>query len=156
MREGVEVQPNDHYRTRQEFSETSPFTLPGFFHALKNETLYAAVCDECTTRLLPPRPACYGCGSRSLSLEEQPTTGVIVSYTAVHRPPSGFDSLAPYPIAIVELDSGARLLGRVESSYDAVSIDQRVKLEVKSPEITAINSLSYENDWPIHVFVPQE
>lgn len=155
MKEGVEVQPNDHHR-KQEFSETSPFTLPGFFQALKNEILYAAVCDECNTRLLPPRPACYGCGSRSLSLEEQPTTGVIVSYTAVHRPPAGFDSLAPYPIAIVELDSSARVLGRVESSYDALSIDQRVELEVRTPEITAINSLAYETDWPIHVFVPEE
>lgn len=134
---------------------SSPFTLPGFFESLGDDVLYAAVCEECETRLIPPRPACYACGSRSLELEEQSHSGTIVSYTSVNRPPSGFESMAPYSIAIVELESGGRILGRVDAPIDEVSIGQPVRLDVRDPEVSVVNALSYEEEWPIHVFVPE-
>lgn len=134
---------------------SSAFTLPGFFQALKNEVLFAAVCTECDRRLIPPRPACYACGSRSLSLEEQSHLGTIVSFTAVYRPPSGFESFAPYSIGIVELASGARLLGRVIAPVDELSIGQSVTLRVRDPDSSIGTTLSYEKEWPIHEFIPK-
>lgn len=141
--------------SEQSVDASSPYTLPGFFEALGDDILYAAVCEECETRLIPPRPACYACGSRCLFLEEQSHSGEIVSYTAVYRPPSGFESLAPYPIAIVALDSGSRLLGRVDGHIDELSIGQSVTMRVRAPDDAVGNALSYDEEWPIHVFVPE-
>ena len=133
----------------------SPFTLPGFFDALAEGRLVAARCTECDTHMLPPRPACYGCGSRAVTLSEQPRTGEVVSYTSVNRPPSAFDHLAPITVAVVELDSSARLTGRVVASLEDVAIGDRVELRVREPETVGVDpdfGLSYEAEWPMHVF----
>ena len=130
----------------------SPFTLPGFFTELTDGRLLAAACSECGTRLIPPRPACYACGSRAVELEAQPETGEIVSYTEVHRPPSAFTDLAPFPVAIVELDSGARLTGRVDAGYDALAIGTAVRLSIREPDFDPEANLPYEESWPLHVF----
>jgi len=133
----------------------SPFTLPGFFDALAAGKLVAAHCTECDTHLLPPRPACYGCGSRAVTLSEQPRTGEVISYTSVTRPPSAFDHVAPITIAVVELDSSARLTGRVDASLEDVAIGDRVELRVRDAESVDIDEefdLSYEESWPLHVF----
>ncbi len=77
------------------------------------------------------------------------------SYTAVNRPPSAFEHLAPITIAIVELDSGARLTGRVDAALEDVSIGDRVELRVDGHESVDVDPsfhLSYEAEWPLHVF----
>lgn len=132
----------------------SPFTLPGFFAALADGRLLAGKCNECETSFVPPRPACYACGSREVRIEEQPRTGEIVSYTAVHRPPSAFADLAPFTVAVVELDSGARLTGRVRAPYGEARIGMAVRLSVIDAEDTEHAALDYEADWPLHVFDP--
>ena len=133
----------------------SAFTLPGFFDALAAGRVLAARCTDCETQMLPPRPACYGCGSRAVTLTAQPRTGEVISYTSVNRPPSAFDHLAPITVAVVELDSSARLTGRVAASLEDVAIGDRVELKVRDPETVDIDpdfDLSYEEEWPIHVF----
>ncbi|MEF8774960.1 MAG: Zn-ribbon domain-containing OB-fold protein [Haloarculaceae archaeon] len=133
----------------------SPFTLPGFFDAMADGRLLAAVCADCGTHLLPPRPACYDCGSRAVGIEEQPRTGTVESYTVVYRPPSAFADLAPFPVAVVELDSGARLTGRVDADLEDIAIGSTVELDVRDPATEGIDpeaALSYEADWPLHVF----
>lgn len=140
-------------RTPDEVTAESPFTLPGFFSALADGRLLAAVCGNCGTVLVPPRPACYACGSRDLTVEEQPRSGSVVSYTAVHAPPPAFAEEAPYTVAIVELDSGARLTGRLDEVYDDVEIGMDVRLTVREPTASErAAALSYEADWPVHVF----
>jgi len=139
----------------EDITADSPFTLPGFFDALAEGRLVAARCMECDTHLLPPRPACYGCGSRAVTVSEQPRTGEVLSYTSVNRPPSAFEHLAPITVAVVELDSSARLTGRVDAPLADVTIGDRVELQVRDPEEAGIDSdfdLSYEEEWPVHVF----
>jgi hypothetical protein len=87
---------------------------------------------------------------------EQPRTGAVYSYTSVHTPPPAFEGEAPYTIAVVELDSGGRLTGRLDVPYEDVDIGDRVRLTVREPsEALQSVSLSYESDWPIHVFEPE-
>lgn len=136
----------------EDITSESPFTLPGFFDALSEGRLLAAECHDCDTLLLPPRPACHGCGSRELSIAEQPTTGMVYSYTEVARPPTAFEHLAPLTVAIVELDSGARLTGRVDAAYDDLDIGTAVELRAREPDVDESALLSYEHDWPLHVF----
>lgn len=130
----------------------SPFTLPGFFAALGEGALYGIACGSCEARLVPPRPACYVCGSRDVRLEEQPREGVVVTYTEVVRPPSAFESLAPYTVAVVELGSGARLTGRVDAAYEEVEIGSPVVVGVEEPDPDAPWVRAHERAWPVHVF----
>jgi hypothetical protein len=56
---------------------------------------------------------------------------------------------------LAELDSSARLTGRVDAPLDAVAIDDRVELRIDDPGTTDIDpsfDLSYETAWPVHVF----
>ena len=131
----------------------NPYTLPGFFAAMADGQFLAARCTDCETRLVPPRPACYACGSRALELEEQPREGTVVSYTEVRNPPSAFADEAPYTVAVVELASGARLTGRVDAPYEAVAIDDPVRLTIQEPGPAELEvAREYEEAWPIHVF----
>jgi len=141
--------------TPEDITADSPFTLPGFFEALGEGRLLAARCTDCGTHLLPPRPACYDCGSRAVTIEEQPHTGEVVSYTAVNRPPSPFADLAPVTVAVVELDSGARLTGRVTAPIGDVDIGSPVELHARGPDEVGIDPsahLPYEKEWPVHEF----
>ena len=141
-------------RSPEDLTADSPFTLPGFLTALDEGRLLAAVCEECGTRLVPPRPARYECGTRDLRIEPQPETGTVVSYTEVRTPPALADR-APYTIAIVELDSGARLTGRLTASYDDTEIGMPVELSIRAldPDEWKM-ALDYEREWPIHEFDP--
>ena len=39
--------------------------------------------------------------------------GTVYSYTTVYNPPAGFEGMAPYVIAIIELDEGVRLTAQL-------------------------------------------
>lgn len=135
---------------------SSPLTLPGFFDALADGELLGGVCADCGEVLLPPRPACYACGSRDVAVEPQPTEGRVYSFTEVHTPPPAFEDEAPYAIAVVELASGGRLTGRLEAAYENVAIGDAVELTVREPTDREVaTALAYETAWPVHVFEPR-
>ena len=141
--------------TSEELTAESPFALPGFFSVLAEGRLLGGRCHGCNTVLVPPRPACYACGSREIAVEELSRDGEIVTFTEVCRPAPAFEADAPLTIAIVELDSGARLTGRVAADYDDVEIGTPVELTVR--ELTEEErefALDHETDWPLHVFEP--
>ena len=134
----------------------SPLTLPGFFDALAEGDLLGGVCADCGEVLLPPRPACYACGSRAVDVESQPRRGHVYSYTAVRTPPPAFEADAPYTIAVVELAGGGRLTGRLAADYDDTEVGDPVELTVREPtERERQVALEYETGWPIHVFEPR-
>jgi uncharacterized OB-fold protein len=52
--------------------------------------------------------------------------GVVYTETVVHMAPPAFEKDVPYQVAIVSLESGQRVTGRIEGAR--VSIDDRVAL----------------------------
>jgi uncharacterized OB-fold protein len=52
--------------------------------------------------------------------------GVVYTETVVHMAPPAFEKDVPYQVAIVSLDAGERVTGRIEGAR--VSIDDRVTL----------------------------
>ena len=54
-------------------------------------------------------------------------TGIVYTETVVHSAPEAFAKDAPYQTAIVTLDEGGRVTGRILG--DRVAIDDRVTLE---------------------------
>ncbi len=58
--------------------------------------------------------------------------GRIVSWTVVRVPPVGFSSLAPYPVAIIELVGGKRITAQlVDWTEKDLAFDGKVKVVVR-------------------------
>jgi uncharacterized OB-fold protein len=51
-----------------------------------------------------------------------PGRGKLVSWTVIRRPPSRFRAQGPYTIAIVDLDAGVRLTGRLPRVTDSLRL----------------------------------
>lgn len=70
-------------------------------------------CADCGRLEVAPRHLCPGC----LGLRLEPLAGGgrgrLVAWTAIRRPPKGLPIEGPYSVAVVALDEGPRLSGRL-------------------------------------------
>jgi hypothetical protein len=58
--------------------------------------------------------------------------GIIVSWTLVRVPPTGFSSLAPYPVVVVRLEDGKRITAQlVDWTVGDLVFDRKVKIVVR-------------------------
>lgn len=87
-------------------------------------------CPECSGKYLEDVDLCPSCLKVTQTVAEQvPGTGKIYSYSRVHVAPEEFKNIVPYYLAIIELDAGPRLLGRLQTMEgDHVRIDAPVEL----------------------------
>ncbi len=91
--------------------------------------LIGSYCENCGRTYFPKRIICPKC-RRAGKLKEikMPWEGKIVSFTKVHVAPEGFESQAPYYLAIIELSNGARVLAQiVDSEPEKIKIGAKVK-----------------------------
>jgi hypothetical protein len=63
--------------------------------------------------MFPRGNICSICDSKDLEELELSDRGTVVSWTVVRNPPDGYQKYAPYPVALVELDDGARVLSQL-------------------------------------------
>ena len=106
-----------------------PFTIESFYNFVKEKKIMAAKCNQCGKMLLPPKPMCPQCFSKNLSWKELPNRGTLLTYTVIHVAPEKFQSLTPYAVGIVELDSGTQLPGMIKG-VDLGNIKVGMKLAV--------------------------
>lgn len=104
-----------------------------WWDATRSHQLLVQGCSGCTAVQHPPRALCTSCGSdRSLTWREAAGTGVVDSFTVVHRAPRP-DVAVPYVVARVRLDEGVILLTRLEGDTPEApgswSIDDRVRVD---------------------------
>ncbi len=95
--------------------------------------LEASQCEGCSKILYPARLVCSDCGGREFSDVTLPRDGKILTFTVVRVPPAGFTEQTPLPIALVELEGGARVMvqiGDVENP-DALEIGMPIRLEFR-------------------------
>ncbi|MDG6990198.1 MAG: Zn-ribbon domain-containing OB-fold protein [Nitrososphaerota archaeon] len=93
-------------------------------------------CTECGAESFPPAYRCKKCGSEKLEDKEMPQTGKIVTYTQLHEPLPGFEAQAPFYIAVVKLDNGARVLTQiVDSPDDTVKTGAKVRATVRRARV---------------------
>lgn len=94
--------------------------------------LIGSKCAACGAEFFPPVYKCRSCGSEHLKDKEMPRSGKIVTYTKLHEPLPGFEAQAPFYIAVVELENGARVLTQVVDSPDeSVKTGTRVSATVR-------------------------
>ncbi|MCD6478715.1 MAG: Zn-ribbon domain-containing OB-fold protein [Candidatus Diapherotrites archaeon] len=91
--------------------------------------LRGSYCETCKQAFFPSRAICPNCRRKGKLISiEMPRTGRIISYTRVHVPPEGFKNEAPYYLAIIELENGAKVLSQiVDSNPEKIKIGARVK-----------------------------
>ena len=85
-----------------------------FWSALEDGTLLVSVCDACGNRWLPPLATCPRCASRHITSAPAASTGQLYSWTVIHMAADpAYAAETPYTVALVQLDDGTRLYGRV-------------------------------------------
>lgn len=91
--------------------------------------LQGGKCKDCGHVTYPARKVCPKCHSENIESEDLPREGKILTYTIVRTAPEGFGDFAPYPVAIVELTNGARLMLQiVDTDSDNVQIGKKVSV----------------------------
>ena len=82
---------------------------------LKNQRygLVGEECDNCGTKLFPPRDVCLECEAPAKELFTFTGVGEIYSYTTIYDAPAGFEQYAPYTVALVKLDEGPVLTAQL-------------------------------------------
>lgn len=93
-----------------------------------------------------PRPVAIQSGRGDPEWREVSGKGRLHGWTRVHIPARGFEELAPYVLASVELDEGARIVGRLVNA-DAVELTAGMKLRVAWERLSDdINFFVFEPD----------
>jgi uncharacterized OB-fold protein len=86
-------------------------------------------CRACRQPYFPPQPFCPRCTSQDVEVFRASGNATLHSYVINHRAAPGF--VAPYVIAVVELDEGPRLLTNlveVAPDPDALPLDLPVEV----------------------------
>ncbi|GII66177.1 hypothetical protein Skr01_62620 [Sphaerisporangium krabiense] len=84
-------------------------------------------CDGCLTAVFPPRVICPACGATELRWSESSGLGTVYSTSVIA--PRDAD---PYPVVLVDLDEGFRMMSTVvETPAADVPIGMRVRAHVE-------------------------
>jgi uncharacterized protein len=79
-----------------------------------SDELLLPLCSACQFVWLRPIPACPRCGSVDIARAPQAAVGTVYSWVAVNRAlDPAFTHDAPYTVLTVELECGARMIGRL-------------------------------------------
>ena len=82
--------------------------------ALREGRLLGLKCG-CRDFLCPPRAVCPRCGSSDLEVVQLSGKGKIASFTTLFVAAEGRDKELPYAMALVALEEGPYLIGRIET-----------------------------------------
>lgn len=88
-------------------------TLKHFFEEARAGRLTGIRCGKCDGLAIPPKEFCPACQERDWTAVPLAGRGTITSFTVIRVPPRGRAAEAPYAVAVVKLDEGVSLLGRV-------------------------------------------
>jgi uncharacterized OB-fold protein len=86
------------------------------------------VCSKCAWKDIHLADDCPRC--RSPVVQSRCSgIGKVATFTVIRYPPKGFEDEAPYVIALVDIDGGPRVIGRISASPDEIEIGSTVALE---------------------------
>jgi len=94
--------------------------------------LQGTQCSHCDARQFPPMQICPECKSREQKAYNFKGKGKIYSFSTVYAPLSQFEDVAPYIVALIDLDDGPRLAAQLtDVSPDRVSIGMDVEMVIR-------------------------
>jgi hypothetical protein len=84
-------------------------------------------CAECGALDPGPRELCPACHARAMRPERVDGAGRLVTFTTIRRPPTAFRADGPYIVAVVDLDAGVRVTGRLVAGDGGPAPGARVR-----------------------------
>jgi uncharacterized OB-fold protein len=78
-------------------------------------------CRTCGILDPGPREICAACAGSELDPHVVEGTGKLVTWTVIRRAPTRFKDEAPYTVAVVDLEAGVRITGRLINSDDTLT-----------------------------------
>lgn len=118
----------------QQDSDSRPY-----WDGLKQGELRIQRCMTCSQAFFYPRAICPHCHADEVEWFVASGKGTIYSYTIVHQAYGPFAADAPFVIAIIELEEGARMLSRLlDAPRERLTIGApvRVTFEALDDELT--------------------
>ena len=88
-------------------------------------------CNSCGKAYFFPRPFCPFCSSTDVAWFTASGRGTLYSYVINYRPAYGFQDIAPYAIAVVQLEEGPRMMTNiigVDATPENLPIDLPVEV----------------------------
>jgi len=85
-------------------------------------------CSACGALDAGPREICPACHAPALQPGKVAGSGALLSWTVIRRPPAAFRAEGTYAVAVVELDAGVKVTGRLEAADDSSQLGARVVL----------------------------
>ena len=108
-----------------------PVTKP-FWDSLKEHAVKLQRCGDCNQFIFYPRALCPSCMSDDLAWTSVSGRGVIHAFAIPHRHPNpAFGSTAPFVVALIELEEGARMMSTlvgVDPTPEAVKVGMAVEI----------------------------
>ena len=88
-------------------------TIQNYINGLKEGKILGSKCKNCGHLMIPLKPVCSNCGSFDTEELETKGEGIIKSFTIIHLAPEKYKDKAPYIIALIQLDEGKTIMGRL-------------------------------------------
>jgi hydroxymethylglutaryl-CoA synthase len=150
--EGDEIDYTEALRARGQLvasGETIPMGVPpesAMFVRGAEEMLglLGGRCVDCGTISTPPsiHPHCIACGGPKLEPVQLARQGTVHTYVVNHTMPAPF--VAPLPLAVLDLDDGARLMLQVVGKGAELAIGSKMRL--------VLRRYAYERGVPVYGF----
>lgn len=90
-------------------------------------TVLALKCGACGALSAAPREICPACHEPQLKPYAVAGAGVLASWTVIRRPPAAFRDEKDYAVAVVRLDAGVTVTGRVVADGAELATGLRVE-----------------------------
>lgn len=98
---------------RKALPQPTEETLP-YWEGCRQGELRLMFCHDCGRYYFYPRPLCRYCLGRNTEWRTVSGKGRLHTHVINYRPARGFESEAPYVIAVIELDEGPRLMSNLK------------------------------------------
>ena len=99
-------------------------------HIQQRYSLVGSKCNECGDVFFPSRVVCPNCRRKGkLEPFQFSGKGKIYTYSVIRSPPDDFKKIAPYAVAVIELEEGAKLTSQlVDCDVDDIEIGDPVEM----------------------------
>ena len=123
-------------RPRRPLPQPTPETQP-LWDGAKRHELWIQQCQACHQHYFYPRPYCPHCLSDNTRWVRASGRGTLHTFSINHRPAPGFEGMAPYIIAVVELAEGPRMMTNlVGIDPDPAKLTKDMSVEVVFQDLT--------------------
>jgi uncharacterized OB-fold protein len=118
-----------------------PYPVPDrdtapFWEGVRNGELRIQRCSACNRHVFYPRAICPHCMADALAWVTASGRGTVYSFTVVHRTSDEFRAEAPFPVGLVELEEGVRLMARLDVAEPVVGLPVQVAFRRVSDELS--------------------